>query len=147
MLSSCPTLSSLLRGVSGDLQKIAQAALTLKPNFSYTLQEVQQDVNRVFETGYFSNCQPSAEDTRDGVRVLVEVTANPELRGIVLNGANTLPVSVIQNSFQDQCVSFFTQPSSARLRSRPAFRIAPFLALFAILAAIEKAARRGASEI
>lgn len=48
--------------------------------------------------------QPSAEDTRDGVRVLVEVQANPELRGIVLSGANTLPVSVIQNSFQNQCV-------------------------------------------
>lgn len=103
---ACPTFPPpLRRGVSGQLQKIAQAALTLKPNFSYTLQEVQQDVNRVFETGFFSNCQPTAEDTRDGVRVLIEVTANPELRGVVLNGANTLPVSVIQNSFQDQCVA------------------------------------------
>lgn len=101
---STPCPASRPRGVGGDLQKIAQGAITLKPNFSYTLQEVQQDVNRVFETGYFANCQPSAEDTRDGVRVLIEVIANPELRGVVLSGANTLPVSVIQTSFQDQCV-------------------------------------------
>lgn len=35
--------------------------------------QVQEDVNRVFSTGYFANCQPIAEDTRDGVRVVIEV--------------------------------------------------------------------------
>ena len=47
----------VIKGVTGDLAAQAQAALTLKPNFAYTLEEVQEDVNRVFQTGYFSNCE------------------------------------------------------------------------------------------
>lgn len=59
----------------GELEKVANGALTIKPNFAYTLEEVQDDVNRVFATGYFAQCQPIAEDTRDGVRVVIEVRA------------------------------------------------------------------------
>jgi len=43
-----------------------------------------------------------AEDTRDGVRVTLEVRPNPELRGVVVNGANALPARVIQDAFQAQ---------------------------------------------
>lgn len=91
-----------IKGVTGELAALAQAALTIKPNFAYTLEEVQEDVNRVFQTGYFSNCQPLAEDTRDGVRVTLDVRPNPELKGVVVNGANALPVRVIQDAFAAQ---------------------------------------------
>ena len=47
----------VIKGVAGELASLAHAALTIKPNFAYTLEEVQEDVNRVFQTGYFSNCQ------------------------------------------------------------------------------------------
>ena len=56
-------------------------------------------MKRVFETGYFSSCRPRAEDTRDGVKLTIEVTPNPELRGAVVNGACRLPQRVIQDSF------------------------------------------------
>ena len=56
----------------------------------------------MFKTGYFTKCQPVAEDTRDGVRVIIEVNANPELRGVVTLGANTLPQRVIEDAFQSQ---------------------------------------------
>ena len=54
----------VIKGVTGDLAAQAQAALTLKPNFAYTLEEVQEDVNRVFQTGYFSNCEVSVVGRR-----------------------------------------------------------------------------------
>jgi hypothetical protein len=91
-----------IKGVTGELAALAVAALTIKPNFAYTLDEVQEDVNRVFQTGYFSNCQPIAEDTRDGVRVTLDVRPNPELKGVVVNGANVLPARVIQDAFAGQ---------------------------------------------
>ena len=61
-------------GVDGELKEIAQRAMTTtKPNFAYTASEVQADLERIFATGYFSDCQPVAEDTRDGVKVTVQV--------------------------------------------------------------------------
>lgn len=74
-------------------------ALKTKPNFAYTIDEVRDDVKRVFETGYFSSCRPKAEDTRDGVKLTIEVTPNPELRGTVVTGATRLPQKVIQDGF------------------------------------------------
>lgn len=62
-----------VRGVDGKLFKVAQEALTIKPNFAYTLKEVQDDMQRVFDTGYFQMCRPYAEDTRDGVKLTIEV--------------------------------------------------------------------------
>lgn len=62
-----------VRGVEGELRRVAEAALSIKPNFGYTLKEVQDDVHRVFDSGYFEKCHPHAEDTRDGVKLTVEV--------------------------------------------------------------------------
>jgi hypothetical protein len=113
-----------IKGVSGELAALAQAALTIKPNFAYTLEEVQEDVNRVFQTGYFSNCQPLAEDTRDGVRVTLDVRPNPELRGVVVNGANVLPVRVIADAFGHQArpQKHFAPKSGFACRASPALR-------------------------
>lgn len=77
----------------------ALKALKTKPNFAYTIDEVRDDVKRVFETGYFSSCRPRAEDTRDGVKLTIDVTPNPELRGAVITGATRLPQKIIQDSF------------------------------------------------
>jgi len=34
---------------------------------------VKDDVQQVFDSGYFDRCQPKAEDTRDGVKLIIEV--------------------------------------------------------------------------
>lgn len=60
-------------GVSEDLKHIAYDALTTRPNFAYTLKEVEADLKRVFATGWFSSCVPDAEDTRDGVKLVIKV--------------------------------------------------------------------------
>ena len=87
-------------GADGELREAVLNALTTLPNFAYTVREVQEDIQRVFDTGYFSSCRPRAEDTRDGVRLTVEVTPNPELRGVVAVGASRLPQIVIQDAFE-----------------------------------------------
>jgi len=86
-------------GADGDLRAAVLAALTTRPNFAYTVKEVQDDVQRVFDTGFFSSCRPRAEDTRDGVRLTIEVTPNPELRGVVARGTARLPQAVVEDAF------------------------------------------------
>jgi len=74
-----------VRGVEGELRRVAEAALSIKPNFGYTLKEVQDDVHRVFDSGFFEKCHPHAEDTRDGVKLTVEArprgARRPQSRG------------------------------------------------------------------
>lgn len=93
----------MLRGSEGDeaLEAIARSALSVKPNFAYTLREVQEDVERIFATGYFASCTPEAEDTRDGVRLTVNLEPNPELTGVVLKGAKVLPAVVVEDVFAE----------------------------------------------
>jgi outer membrane protein insertion porin family len=86
-------------GVEGALRDVVRSALLTRPNFAYTVKEVQEDVQRVFDTGYFAACRPLAEDTRDGVRLTVEVSPNPELRGVVARGGGALPASEVQAAF------------------------------------------------
>ena len=62
-----------MRGAEGELRRVAESALTIKPNFGYTLKEVKDDIQRVFDTGFFDKCQPHGEDTRDGIKLIVEV--------------------------------------------------------------------------
>ena len=45
----------------------------MKPNFSYTLQEVSDDCAHIFELGWFVKCHPQAEDTRDGIKLIIQV--------------------------------------------------------------------------
>ncbi len=61
--------------MDGALKAAAQAALSAQPNFSYSLREVEEDLRRVFATGWFASVSPDAEDTRDGVRLIVKVRA------------------------------------------------------------------------
>eukprot|EP00897_Mesotaenium_endlicherianum_P008328 jgi/Mesen1/7523/ME000039S06743 len=60
-----------------------------KPNLAMTVREVKEDVQRIIDTGYFNQCLPIAEDTRDGVRLFFRC-----------NGANALPTKIIQDAFK-----------------------------------------------
>jgi outer membrane protein insertion porin family len=62
-------------GVEGELKQVAQQVLKTRPNFAYTIGEVKQDVQRVFNTGWFRECTPDAVDTRDGVKLVISVSA------------------------------------------------------------------------
>jgi len=62
--------------------------------------QVQDDMRRVFDTGYFTSVAPTAEDTRDGVRLTIALTPYPTLRGAVVTGADALPVRVLEDAFR-----------------------------------------------
>jgi len=57
-----------------DLEMEALAALKAsRPNSALTVREVQEDVHRIIDSGYFSSCMPVAVDTRDGIRLVFQV--------------------------------------------------------------------------
>ena len=76
----CLMLSCLgqveVKGVEGELKSIAESKLSIKPNFAYTLSQVRDDIQRVFDAGYFQQLTPVAEDTRDGIKLTLEVSAD-----------------------------------------------------------------------
>ncbi|GAB2229299.1 hypothetical protein Droror1_Dr00023437 [Drosera rotundifolia] len=85
-----------------DLEAEAVAALKAsRANAALTVREVQEDVGRIIESGWFSSCSPVAVDTRDGIRLVFQVEPNQEFHGLVCEGANALPSKFIEDAFHD----------------------------------------------
>lgn len=58
-----------------DLEMEALAALkACRANSALTVREVQEDVHRIIDSGYFCSCMPVAVDTRDGIRLIFQVS-------------------------------------------------------------------------
>ncbi|CAL1409592.1 unnamed protein product [Linum trigynum] len=84
-----------------DLEAEAMAALkACRPNSALTVQEVQEDVHRIIDSGYFSSCMPVAVDTRDGIRLVFQVEPNQEFQGVVCEGASVLPTKFLEDAFR-----------------------------------------------
>ena len=102
-LESVPPERSLLdvqvavTGVDGELKRIAESKLSIKPNFAYTLSEVRDDIQRVFDAGYFKELTPVAEDTRDGIKLTLQV-----LQGFTLSSLSQ-PSCVSQPRVPGSC--------------------------------------------
>lgn len=79
----------------------ANALKSCRPNSALTVREVQEDVNRIIESGYFCSCMPVAFDTRDGIRLVFQVEPNQEFRGLICEGANVLPSKFLEDAFRD----------------------------------------------
>ena len=97
-----------LEGATEELRKMASETLTMRPNFAYTLQEVQGEVDRVFSTGYFKGVTPIAEDTRDGIVFKIVLEENEPLRGVHVKGASVLPAKVIEDACSAQVGKTFS---------------------------------------
>ncbi|XP_059624987.1 outer envelope protein 80, chloroplastic [Cornus florida] len=84
-----------------DLENEAVASLkACRPNSALTVREVQEDVHRIIDSGYFYSCMPVAVDTRDGIRLVFQVEPNQEFQGLVCEGANVLPVKFVEDAFR-----------------------------------------------
>ena len=68
-----PGLQVDIEGVDGELLQVVQKSLGLKPNFAYTTKDVELEVGRVFQTGFFEMVEPVATDTRDGIALVLKV--------------------------------------------------------------------------
>jgi outer membrane protein insertion porin family len=90
--------------VAPDLAKIIEDkvydAIRTEPGETTTRTLLQEDINAVFKTGYFSNVKAVPDDTPLGVRVTFEVTLNPVLQSVRIEGQKVLPPAEIDKAFK-----------------------------------------------
>jgi outer membrane protein insertion porin family len=73
-------------GAEGDLQTEVYNAIRTQAGRTTTRSQLQEDINAIFATGFFSNVRAVPEDTPLGVRITFEVQPNPTLRAVRLEG-------------------------------------------------------------
>jgi outer membrane protein insertion porin family len=89
-------------GVEGDLEDEIYRVISLRPGRTTTRSQLQEDINAIFATGYFSKVRAEPEDTPLGVRVTFVVEANPVLSSVEVVGNTVLPEDEIAAAFADQ---------------------------------------------
>lgn len=77
-------------GAEGELQNEVYNAIRTQPGQTTTRSQLQEDINAIFATGFFSNVRAVPEDTALGVRVTFIVEPNPVLRSVQVQG-NVIP--------------------------------------------------------
>ncbi len=92
----------LVVGADGTFQEEVYNAIQTRPGRTTTRTQLQQDINAIFATGFFSNVRAVPEDTPLGVRVTFEVVLNPVLQSVQVEGNRVLPQDVVTSTFQDQ---------------------------------------------
>lgn len=85
-----------------NLEEKVYNAIRTRPGQTTTRSLLQQDINAVFATGYFSDVKATPEDTAIGVRVTFDVAPNPILDGISTEGSTLLPEKIVTDTFKDQ---------------------------------------------
>lgn len=70
-----------------ELETIVYDAIQTRPGRTTTRSQLQEDINSIFATGFFSNVRAVPEDTPLGVRVTFEVDPNPVLQTVQISGS------------------------------------------------------------
>lgn len=97
-----------IEGATGELENEIFRVIRTRAGQATTRSQLQEDVNAIFATGYFSSVNVQPEDTPLGVRVTFVVETNPVLRNVAVQtvpaGADTrvLPPQVVDNIFREQ---------------------------------------------
>jgi len=97
-----------VEGVEGRLEDVVYNAAEVQPGRLTTRSKLQEDVNAIFATGFFSNVRVVPEDTPLGVRVTFVVEPNPVLEQVQVKTVpedadqRVLPESVVNNIFSEQ---------------------------------------------
>ena len=102
----------LVRSESGqltrELQEQVYRVIRTQPGRTTTRSQLQEDINAIFGTGFFSNVQVAPEDTPLGVRVSFVVQPNPVLQKVQIdanpgaNVASVLPEKAVNDIFSKQ---------------------------------------------
>ncbi|MEP0912316.1 BamA/TamA family outer membrane protein [Leptolyngbya sp. GB1-A1] len=77
----------LVTGAEGDLLNEVYGTIQTLPGQTTTRSQLQQDINAIFATGFFSNVRAVPEDTPLGVRVTFLVQPNPLFQSVELSGS------------------------------------------------------------
>lgn len=89
-------------GATGDLENEVYRAVETQAGRTTTRSQLQEDINAIFATGFFSNVRAVPEDTPLGVRVTFLVEPNPVLRRVQVEGSQVLPPAVVEDIFSEQ---------------------------------------------
>lgn len=92
----------VVTGADGKLQDEVYGAIRTQPGRTTTRTQLQEDINAVFATGFFSNVKATPEDTPLGVRVTFEVQPNPVLKSVQLDGNKIVPAKEVDRIFSPQ---------------------------------------------
>ncbi len=92
----------VVTGADGKLQDEVYRAIRTQPGRTTTRTQLQEDINAVFATGFFSNVKATPEDTPLGVRVTFEVQTNPVLKSVQLEGNKVVPAKEVERIFSPQ---------------------------------------------
>ncbi|MBD2448838.1 BamA/TamA family outer membrane protein [Nostoc sp. FACHB-152] len=91
-----------------ELENQVYQVIRTQPGRTTTRTQLQEDINSIFGTGFFSNVQAQPEDTPLGVRVSFIVQPNPVLTKVQIqanpgtNVASVLPAGTADEVFKDQ---------------------------------------------
>ncbi|PAX60021.1 BamA/TamA family outer membrane protein [Brunnivagina elsteri] len=91
-----------------ELEQEAYRVIRTQAGRTTTRSQLQEDINAIFATGFFSNVQASPEDTPLGVRVSFIVQPNPVLTKVQIeanpgaNVASVLPATAVDEIFKEQ---------------------------------------------
>jgi outer membrane protein insertion porin family len=94
--------------LSPELENQVYKAIKTQPGRTTTRSQLQEDINAIFGTGFFSNVQASPEDTPLGVRVSFVVQPNPILTKVQIEAnprtdvASVLPAKTADEVFSSQ---------------------------------------------
>ncbi len=96
----------IIRGIKGHpeqerLEFHAYDAMRVRPGARVTREELKQDLDSIYATGWFSRVRIEPKDGPLGVKLFVEVEPNPLLTNVELQPANSnLPQAVIEETFR-----------------------------------------------
>jgi len=91
-----------------ELEEQVYRVIRTQPGRTTTRTQLQEDINAIFGTGFFSNVQAAPEDTPLGVRVSFVVQPNPVLTKVQVEAnpgtgvPSVLPANTVDEVFRDQ---------------------------------------------
>ncbi|MEL7223966.1 MAG: BamA/TamA family outer membrane protein, partial [Cyanobacteria bacterium J06576_12] len=90
------------RPLTAELIDAVYSAVQTTPGRTSTRTQLQEDINSIFSTGFFSNVRANPEDTPLGVKVVFGVEPNPVLTSVDVRGRQVLDDETVDEIFGPQ---------------------------------------------
>ncbi|MEL7069732.1 MAG: BamA/TamA family outer membrane protein [Cyanobacteria bacterium J06581_3] len=90
------------RPLTGELIDAVYRAVETEPGRTSTRSQLQEDINSIFSTGFFSNVRADPSDTPLGVKVTFFVEPNPVLTSVDVRGRQVLDDETVDEIFSPQ---------------------------------------------
>lgn len=96
-----------VEGANDELKDLVYATISTEPGKTTTRNELQQDVDAVYATGFFQNVEITPQDTPFGVKIAFTVEPNPTLNQVKIEtvsqreDSQVLPLKKVTQIFGD----------------------------------------------